>query len=169
MRKSCFTTASCRGGTEKQMGSTTQGRTVRTRRRALVPAAARYNDRFAIADAFRARGMKFPPKGVHVGSLPPLRTSPARTLFGYFSGLAAAVRRQSSAAQGPAGGPAGSALAGRNHDAEEPHAHARGEALHRLRARGREAPGEQESVAAKHAHVALWHFGGAARCAANVQ
>jgi hypothetical protein len=38
-------------------------------------------------------------------------------------------------------------LAGGNHDFEESHAHARGEDFHRLRARGREALGEEELAA----------------------
>ena len=89
--------------------------------------------------------MKFPPKGVAWGAASLVcALLPRGPFLGYFAGLAVAVRRQSTAAQGPAGGPAGSIVAGRSHDAEESHAYARGAALHRLRARGREAVGEQE-------------------------
>ena len=37
-----------------------------------------------VADAFRARGMKFPPKGGCGVSLPRLRVSPERAFFGHF-------------------------------------------------------------------------------------
>ena len=58
----------CRGGTEKQMGPPTQSRVVRTGRRALGLPPPDSTIGSLVADAFRARGMKFPPKGVAWGS-----------------------------------------------------------------------------------------------------
>ena len=151
MRKSCFTTASRSWLDRKADGPA--GAKSSCPNWPTSRGACRCPIRLIgslVADAFRARGMKFPPKGVCCGSASfHLRSSPERALFGHSSGLAVAVRRQSSAAQGPAGGPADSTLAGRDHDAEESHAHARGAALHRLRARGREAVGEQEIAVGK--------------------
>jgi DNA-binding transcriptional LysR family regulator len=80
-----------------------------------------------MADAFRACGMTFPPKGAVWGAASLLCAGPS-------SGFAVAVRHQCSAAQGPARAPTDTTLAGWYHDIKEPYVHACGEALHRLRA-----------------------------------
>src|SRR5262245_52116462 len=120
------------------MGTPPQGRTVRTCRRAVAPALPGYGDRLPrrrIPCAWHEISAKG--RGVR-NSFPHVRHSPERTLFGHSSGLAVAVRCKSAAAQGPAGDPSDSTLAGGSHDFEEPHAHTGGEALHRLRAGGGE-------------------------------
>ena len=76
-----------------------------------------------VADMFRACGMDFPPRGAVTGSIHLFCALLASGSFsGDVSGLLVAARRKSSAAQGLARDTAGRALAGRDHDLEEPDA-----------------------------------------------
>src|SRR5262245_41998882 len=130
------------------MDAPPQGRTVEACRRAVAPAVARYVDRLAHCRRVScARHEVSAQRGGLRHGVTLMRHAPPRTLSGHASGLAAAVRRKSPAAQGPAGGRADSTLAGRCHDAEEPHPVASREAFHRLCARSGEATRKQEEGA----------------------
>ena len=98
-----------------------------------------------VADAFRGPGMKFPPKGVAWGVASLVCALLPRGPICVFYPPHCCDSGPSSAAENPASEPGNSTLAGWNRDAEKPHAHPRGEALHRMRARGREAVGEETS------------------------